>query len=639
MRSRFLAAALVLAVIAPTASVAAPTARTERASHNPAVAYRTALMRGDLTLGEFIRLRHNLMVAPRAMGGSGLDSVVGALDERQRVMFHGNTELALLAVDPDGDGKDGVLSASYGSGCFVCPEFLIEPSPGTLKLREGDDGDVVWSVPTSNLWYATTADVDGDGTEEIILIEEEAIGAGSWFIAGAIGYVFQSRIRVLEAATGRQRWQATREGAAAIAGGGFFAGAIVYGVHNVMQEVVTTEDADGRAGADVFQGRIDAGLVEGFAVLALGLVAGIRVTGETLAGGDGGSIGAVTTTGSWLIGCALLCAGFYGWPGVSPVGDVNGDDRSDVIAADSHGSVLHLSARSVDGGARYWEQPIVLPFNGFFFPIQLDGEGPADVVVFDSWSGDAQARSGADGSLMWERGSEIYWSFPVGDVDGDGGEDLALEWGTYDEETNEYSPALLVLSGSTGEEIYERVVTSTVSYPSVGESLWPMSLSDLDGDGVLDVLFAHHFYEEVCYDEFECWWETSARSTLAFTVKSGAVLWESTPDPSERTYPLGFDADDDGGDDVGAFAVTPGALSIAVRSGADLAPVWEASTPVEGNEIYVDYIFGADVDAADGEEAVVTLWDEYWDEETGEYVFYGYNSRVVGASGELWRIA
>lgn len=172
--------------------------------------------------------------------------------------------------------------------------------------------------------------------------------------------------------------------------------------------------------------------------------------------------------------------------------DIDGDGVPEVIAGAPTGELVRVLSGA--GGALLWEWDHVAPPDFFGVAVadagDVNGDGVEDVIVgakgsFSSQIGDAYVYSGADGSLIFGiSGTHVGDEFGaavlgLGDVDGDGVDDLAIGSPTVPVFSSGYD-RVEVRSGSTGGLIY------SVPPISFGDNLGAALalLDDLDGDGV-----------------------------------------------------------------------------------------------------------------------------------------------------------
>lgn len=309
--------------------------------------------------------------------------------------------------------------------------------------------------------------------------------------------------------------------------------------------------------------------------------------------------------------------------------DLDGDGVKDVVLgrggdnADTGGAM----ALSGDDGARVWKRPSPRPLVGSATLMELDGEGGVDVLL-GGRDASLYALRGEDGDTLWswendaarldEGWLNFYTGQPLADLDEDGVRDVLISNGGYGA-----APAgaprppghLAVLSGKTGAVlafmetpdqaetymsplVYDHPDGRYVLLGTGGETLpgglWrisledvlaeraeaaellvaqsekgviaPPSLTDLTGDGILDIVVATH-----------------QGYIAALDGDSGDELWRLDREGRETyvTPGLGYLNDDDVPDvfaqlSVGVWPSYTGAEHIAI-DGATGDVLWEDS--------------------------------------------------------------
>ncbi|MEW6745463.1 MAG: FG-GAP-like repeat-containing protein [Planctomycetota bacterium] len=290
---------------------------------------------------------------------------------------------------------------------------------------------------------ADVADVDGDGSLEIILGWEEAVPPSG----KGLGVV---RAKTLDGA--RTLWSHFDERLAWLG-----------------EHVTAIGDIDGDGGSELLVG---AGGIEG-GPLAEGYIAILR-----------GRDGQLMYEYRGIEGGEIL-----GDVGSEGVGDVDGDGIPDFAIASlrrsPHSAVWVYSGAT---GGIIWEWHPARDEELLYFPHgpgDLNGDGHADVLL--STDTRTIAYSGADQSVLWEaphQGDYAIGPFQMthlDDQDGDGAAEILVSHWTRWMKGLGHIGGVLELSGRTG-----RVLSITWSDQVDHFGRWPAALGDVNGDGLRD---------------------------------------------------------------------------------------------------------------------------------------------------------
>lgn len=176
-----------------------------------------------------------------------------------------------------------------------------------------------------------------------------------------------------------------------------------------------------------------------------------------------------------------------------------------LLAALSLGEGRHLFAQDATPRAGF---PVTLTGHGrvvFSSPVaaDLDGDGSKEIVVATSgvWNGSAytslprlwvvRANGTADpsGAVRWftDLTSEPYATPAIGDLTGDGVPEIVVAYGGYSDEP---TPGGVKAFQKTGANTWSQLWSFQLSIPGTSTHvLSSPALGDIDGDGVLDVVF------------------------------------------------------------------------------------------------------------------------------------------------------
>jgi hypothetical protein len=340
---------------------------------------------------------------------------------------------ALPIADVDGDGSADVLSVR------------VEARTPSVEVMSGRTGRVLWSHADPNAYAAIYLAAPGLPSTVLILSDSET-GADA-IVAGASEDVFT--VGAFRADHGTQLWTTSIDG--------FFE----YDV--VSFRAVGIGELDGvltrRAAAP-------------YLLFDRGSEAGAFIA-------DGTSIAPEVvdaTTGAPVSAGPPIASDDFAF--ASPVDDLNGDGTDDYILSTS-GDAAVIDALSGATGAPLWATALTSPGGAAFVNFvgaspDLSGDHAPDVLVgwFDGDADEVAARNGSSGAVVWTHVGD--YASPLGDIDRDGRSDTRVV--SFGPRTS-----YLAVTG-TGRTAWSSAVASprgdamALSYP----------VGDLNGDGAVD---------------------------------------------------------------------------------------------------------------------------------------------------------
>ncbi|MCK4736375.1 MAG: FG-GAP repeat protein, partial [Methanophagales archaeon] len=221
--------------------------------------------------------------------------------------------------------------------------------------------------------------------------------------------------------------------------------------------------------------------------------------------------------------------------------------------------------------------------------------GVADVAFIDI--GEIQATVfvvyGNNGTEYWNDTNVSGYSIAVGDIDGDGKNEVVAGGFNVDE-------------GSSGITVFENNGTVKFFYPTYSEPVKDIELGDVDGDNVDDIVACNYVGEGWIY-------------VINGTDESNLTGW-----PQNFTAESFFDIalgnlDGIGGLDIAAISSSAGGTLYVLNSTGN--ELWPPNTTVRGRSVEI-----GDVDGDEEEEVVIGNWNG-----TTGYGVYVYD----GATGNL----
>ena len=163
--------------------------------------------------------------------------------------------------------------------------------------------------------------------------------------------------------------------------------------------------------------------------------------------------------------------------------DIDGDGRTEVVIASLSGCVDALDGET---GAHEWRANVGGVWNSVPWLGDVDGDGVVDVFIASWGSGSLYRFRGSDGSTVWSTnlGSGASKASPkVGDFDGDGTpEAFCGAWYGW----------VACLNALNGAIEWQDSLGGNVDHAA--------AVADLDGDGVLEIVFGSDGKGLYCYD-------------------------------------------------------------------------------------------------------------------------------------------
>ena len=345
-------------------------------------------------------------------------------------------------------------------------------------------------------------------------------------------------------------------------------------------------------------------------------------------------------------------------------GDLNGDGRDDVLVfSGTYNSTTYtytfeyISAINGREGTEIWGQSIVYATGWIGVPTypvgDLDGDGKEDVIVgsrsydsdTDEYTVSVYAKRGYDGNLFWSQsvtGDGLYgafmWADQYCDLDGDGKDDVVVGSWSYDSDTDEETASAYAKRGYDGNLFWSQSVTGEDAF------MRPFSYCDLDGDGKDDVIVESGSRR---YGS-----STNDYAMYAKRGYDGNLFWSQSVTGGGMQAYLYCDLDGDGKDDVVVgsrrcdSATSEYTVSVYAKRGYDGDLFWSQNITCDSwYSAYMRAYLYCDLDG-DGKDDVV-VGSRRYDSATSEYTVSvyakrGYNGNlfwsqsVTGEDADMW---
>ncbi|MCK4736388.1 MAG: VCBS repeat-containing protein, partial [Methanophagales archaeon] len=396
------------------------------------------------------------------------------------------TIFPLPSGDLDGDGLNDVIIA----------ETVYEAGVETAKViaKKGINGTQLWveTVTASgkdncDMWAFPMGDLDGDELTDVIVTESKYDETTNTTVA---------RVIAKQGSNGTHMWEESVNAT---------------GKDNCDMDALPAGDLDNDELADVIviESKYD-GITETARVIAKQGSNGTQMWEES-----------VNATGK--DNCDL---------DVEWAGNLDGDGLNDIIVSESKYDGTTETARVIaikgSNGLHLWEESVNATGNDIcnIFAVyagDLDGDGLDDVIVNEIKRNETTfmpmasviAKKGNTGAHMWEESvtgiAPAIYALPVGDLDGDGLNDVIVSEINYNETTFMPIASVIAKKGKTGAHMWEVAVTGAFIYASPA--------GDLDGDGLNDVIVNENKHDQST--------DTTTARVLAKKGKDGTLLLEA----------------------------------------------------------------------------------------------------------------
>ncbi len=412
---------------------------------------------------QFKKIGMGLIIAMFLLAGNasaGPITIIGDATQLWNKTISSGNIYGYLSDDLNGDNKADVIITTQICAAGTCTY--------TASAVRGYDGVDLWSKTISgssvSMWASSAGDLNGDNKADVIITNYSWISGTATYTTSAVrGY------------DGLELWNKSSSG---------------------WMRVTSAGDLNGDNKADVIIITYNSGAA--------------TYTTSAVRGYDGVELWSKTISGSNL------------WVEAGGAGDLNGDNKADVIITTQIcvAGTCTYTASAVRGydGVELWNKSssVWMPANPAG---DLNGDNKADVIITTqicaagTCTYTASAVRGYDGVELWNKSSSGWMqATSAGDLNGDNKVDVIIINQSYSSGISTYTTT--AVRGYDGVELWNK----TISGSSV--SMYATSPDDFNGDNKADVIITNQSYNSVT--------STYTYNTTAVRGYDGAELWSKT---------------------------------------------------------------------------------------------------------------
>ncbi|MBC7381913.1 MAG: VCBS repeat-containing protein [Bacteroidia bacterium] len=173
-------------------------------------------------------------------------------------------------------------------------------------------------------------------------------------------------------------------------------------------------------------------------------------------------------------------------PGWITFGDINGDNKFDLITSSFEGNTVSVFPNSSSEGTIAFSTRIDLTCGNYPYGVSvgdIDGDGRTDIAVTSTWDNGFSIlmNQTTNGNIAFSSKVDyptgvFPYDIAIADLNGDGQSDIAL--------VNEYSHTITICKNNS--TIGTLNISAAVNYNS-GHAPYALSIVDIDGDGKMDI--------------------------------------------------------------------------------------------------------------------------------------------------------